>query len=214
MLELLTEYVKNNTSFILYCDCNVKYDGRASSILDYGNYLIIYKADGSLQIHASNKISPRNYQGAKSLLSIDDNQITSINKLEKIIILLRNVYFVFQLRDWSNNEITITKTEKDLVDKLCLNWNEYMNIACDNIVREYKTDHGPVDIVGLDRKNIKHVIEVKRRKATIKDVTQLRKYLECIDDSIGYLAAPSISTKAKSYLYQHECNYINIDFES
>ena len=56
--------------FVLYCLCDVVYDGRAYSTLERGNYLIIYKPDGSLLIHGSSKSTPRNYQSVGSKVDL------------------------------------------------------------------------------------------------------------------------------------------------
>ena len=213
MDDTLKSFVSDNTPFILYSDCKVEYDGRAYSKLPDGKYLIIYKQDGSLQIHGANKITPRNYQGAKSTLQYNDDLLISTNKKEMITIKINSIIHLAELKDWSLQEIQISKTEKDLVDKLCMNIDKYLDKHVKDVTLEYKTNHGPVDIVAIDGQNIKNVIEVKRRKATIKDGTQLRKYLECIENSNGYVAAPDISDKALKYLEQHKCRFIKVTFD-
>lgn len=212
-LGQLLQYVHNNHPFILYANCSVEYDGRASSSLTNGHYLIIYKQDGSLQIHGGDKIVPRNYQGPKSKLSLVDNQLSSINSKDKIIIYLKSISHLYALEGWSLEAISINKTEKQLVDKLYNNWSDYIQTPCQTLIREYATDHGPVDIVGNDSHGHTHVVEVKRRKASIKDVTQLRKYLECFITATGYIAAPDISHNAVSYAEDHNCKYIRITFD-
>lgn len=57
-----------NAAFILFANCDVLYDGRAQSTLETGNYLIIRKADGSIQIQAANKTTPRNYQSSGAVI--------------------------------------------------------------------------------------------------------------------------------------------------
>jgi len=214
LLPVLASYVASNTPFVLYANCNVVYDGRASSLLSDGNFLTIYKSDGSLQIHGADKIMPRNYQGAKSRLSFDGRQLVSHNKREKILVNINQILQLLPLQEWSDHSIVINKTEKELVEKLLHDWQYFIDVECHTIVREYSTDYGPVDLVGVDIFDCKHVVEVKRRKASIKDVTQLRKYLECIPGAKGYIAAPNISPKASKYLSQHQCRFITIDFDA
>jgi endonuclease len=210
---MLQRFVEYNTPFILYSNCSVEYDGRAHSKLSDGKYLVIFKQDGSLQIHGANKISPRNYQCAKSTLEYDNDTIICFNKKDRITINVREIVFLANLEGWSANEIQISKTEKDLVDKLCAHVDKYIDIRVRDVILEYKTNYGPVDIVFIDDQGAKHVVEVKRRKATIKDGTQLRKYLECIGDSYGYVAAPAISDKALNYLRHHDCGFIKVTFD-
>ena len=201
-----------DSPFALYCKCKVEYDGRANSVLEEGNYLILYKSDQSLTIHGGNKVTPRNYQTSGSKLFVSGYTIISTNKKETIKITISEIIYYNILSNWSNNDVTMTKTEKDLVNKIFNNWSKYVGISCTEIYKEYITDHGPVDLAGVLGHQY-HIIEVKRRKCTIKDATQLRKYLECFDDYVGYLAGPDISDKALEYLGRHDCNFIKVDFD-
>ena len=198
--------------FALYCKCRVEYDGRANSMLEEGNYLILYKSDKSLIIHGGNKITPRNYQASGSKLFISDDTIISTNKKETIKIIISEIIYYNKLPNWSDKDVTMTKTEKDLVDKIYNNWSKYVGVRCNEIYKEYITDHGPVDLAGVLGHQY-HIVEVKRRKCTIKDATQLRKYLECFDNYVGYLAGPDISDKALEYLDKHNCKYVKVEFD-
>ena len=118
--------------------------------------------------------------------------------------------------NWSNHKIKICRTEKDLVDKICNNWQVYFQDQA-TITREYPTDLGPIDILG-QTDDLCRVIEVKRKRATIKDVSQLKRYVEAITksgipkDIIGYLAAPDIGDKAKQYLENSGLYYLRVLF--
>lgn len=209
----LSALVHEQLPFVLYAQCTVDYEGRANSHLADGNYLIFYKCDGSIQIHGADKILPRNYQGAGSRLSTSNNSLVSINRTEIIKIHINRILLLYHITTWSDKQIRITRTEKELVDKLYDHWNDYIGIDCDYLVKEYATDNGPVDIVGFNNDGHKHVVEVKRRKISIKDVTQLRRYLECMPNATGYIAAPEIGTKALKYAKEHHCKYICINYD-
>jgi len=202
-----------DTPFIMYANCNVIYQGRANSTLEDGNYLIIRKRDGSFQVHGSTKLTPKNYQGPRSKLTVDNSTIISYNKKEKIIVNVNNIIDVEILEDWSDHDIALQRTEKELVEKLQSKLDEYIGVNCHTKIREYATDYGPVDLVGIDIDGVKHTIEVKRRKITIKDATQLLRYMECLDNARGYLAGPSISPKALSYLKTHHLIFISLEFD-
>ena len=49
------------SSFFLHANIEVIYDGRASSTLERGDYVVIKKPDNSIQILARDQIQPRNY---------------------------------------------------------------------------------------------------------------------------------------------------------
>jgi len=202
--------------FALYAKCSVVYDGRAYSILETGNYLIIYKNDGSLLIHSGLKIQPRNYQGAKSTLEQRGNLLISRNKKETITVTIDSVISITYFEEWSEASIDIRRTEQELVNKLASNLGSYIGGEFETIEKEYLTDYGPVDLVGIRADGSKVVIEVKRRKATIRCCTQLLRYLEALKVPFdqGYLAAPQIGEKASKYLVKHGCKWIRVEFDS
>lgn len=211
--------------FVLYCLCDVVYDGRAYSTLERGNYLIIYKPDGSLLIHGSSKSTPRNYQsvGSRVDLHLERNSdfgqhgtLVSRNNNEIITINIHNVIFIECLREWSDHDIIISKTEKELSDKLVINWSRYIKGDFVNIIREFKTPLGPVDVVGIEANNTHHVVEVKRRRASISGCTQLKRYVDSLSEQVpvlGYLASPSISATAAKYLEKLNFTWIEIGFD-
>lgn len=221
----IEQIIGSKQPFILYCNCSVKYEGRAYSTLESGNYLIIYKEDSSIQIHGSNKIQPRNYQGSKTEVKYQDGNIICINKKEKISITINNIISIDLIKNWSSHEIEISRTESELVEKISNNIGSYIDISyalgsrgC-VIEREYKTENGPIDLFAytLDHG---HLIEVKRRKANVTDGCQLNKYHEAVlkqDISVPklscYLAAPAIGKNAQRYLDDKGYKFIEINWD-
>lgn len=199
----------------MYVQAKIIYDGRAYSELENGNYLIIHKSDKSISVHAANKITPRNYQPANCKTTIikqgDKYLLTSKNKRETIYAHIDKILWVRLFRDWSTNNISITRTEADLVKKIVNNPLKYIGFIPDEIHTEYKTEVGPIDICMI-KDSIKYIIEVKRNKISIGSVVQLRKYLEVVD-AIGYVAAPIIATNALTYCNKYGLKYIKVEFE-
>ena len=60
---------------ILIANCSVKYEGRASSTLEDGDYLIIIKDDNTMQIQGQKLTKPLNYINAKTIYSIENKII-------------------------------------------------------------------------------------------------------------------------------------------
>ena len=160
--------------FIAYVHAKIQYDGRAYSELDDGNYIIISKEDGSVQIHTSTKITPINYQKAGSKLFIQDNTLLVVNKNESIKIHILQILNVFYPANWSDTKLKLFKTEKELVDKIIKDWQRYIGIKVDSIIREYRTNFGPIDIAGETDSEI-ILIEVKRNSISCNNVYQLKK---------------------------------------
>ena len=204
-----------NMPFVLYADCEVIYSGRAESVLDRGLYLIIHKSDGTLLIHSSIKNPPRNYQGPGAKLTYDNNILISKRKSETIHITIYDIVSYIPLLGWSDASVSISKTEKDLVQKLLNNWFDYFDANLEIIYTEYLTELGPIDLLGIDSDNTYHVVEAKRTTAVLSHCSQLNRYLESFYGShqtIGYIASPKISKSAMAYLEKHGHRWIQIDF--
>lgn len=138
-----------------------------------------------------------------SILTYEDNVLTSINKKEKIIISISEIINYTPFEDWSSAKIEISRTEKELVHKLFYNWHEYFDGDFYSIKKEYNTEHGPIDLLGITEDGVYHVIEVKRKKGTISGGTQLKRYVDVLRDQglkvHGYLACPEIGDNALKY---------------
>lgn len=208
--------IDTDKPFVLYAECSIIYDGRAYSTLANGRYLIIYKQDGSLLIHGGDLCKPRNYQGPGSILSYIDSKLISTNKKEKIIIDINEIIEFQSLTDWSTAQISICRTEKELSDRIYNNWKQYFPGEFVLVQREFKTDVGSIDVIGISDKSEYYIVEVKRRKILIQDITQLKRYADCLRESgkvvHGYLAAPTISSNAATYLERNNFRLIEINF--
>jgi RecB family endonuclease NucS len=208
--------IDTSAPFILYAKAEVFYEGRASSKLEIGNYLVIHKADGALLIQAATKTTPRNYQSPGAILTLDENTLVSKRKKETIKIIIHQLYNISYLQDWSTADIVITKTEKELVKKLIDNWSDYIPGDFVTIQQEFPTLLGPVDLVGVDTDKKHHVVEVKRKNISVPHVSQLDRYVSAVRDigeeAVGYIAAPHIGKNALAYCEKQGFQYIMIDF--
>lgn len=205
-------------SFSLYFYGSVRYEGRAVGLLGPGKFLLLRKNDGSVSVHGGSKIPPRNYMGAGTKMHMNvqagSGQMSFKRKKEIIWIEISQIFFMEKMDEWSEDEVLLRKTEKELVDKIFRNWPDYIDGEYDLIEKEYPTEYGPVDLVGFGPQIA--VVEVKRRRATVSDCTQLRKYVEAFgaSDVMGYLASPEIGDNASQYLEKHGYNWIHVTFDS
>jgi RecB family endonuclease NucS len=200
--------------FAGYFNCSVVYEGRACSVLDRGRYLVIYKKDGSVMIHGADSLVARNYMGAKSRIIVHGNILTFIRKAEKIVVTVDEVVSLVYLEDWSEIKTKICKTEKELARKLFDNWCDYFDGDFETIELEFPTELGPIDLLGVTSTTL-FVVEVKRKRASTKDVSQLRRYIEAVEGRKivrGFLAAPDISNNALDYLHKHGLEFIRVTF--
>ncbi len=205
-----------NKPFCLFANAEVLYQGRASSTLERGNYLVLYKRDGSVSIHAGLDIMPRNYMGAGAKLSLDQDQLIFGRKGEKVVVRVHHTHFLNYLEDWSESKIVICRTEKELARKIFDNWGDYFDGEFEMIEMEYGTSLGPIDIAGFTNER-DVLVEVKRKRGSLKDVTQLRRYVEAMEargrPCSAYLAAPEISSNARKYLEKHSLHFLEVDFD-
>lgn len=202
-------------SFSLYFSGSVKYDGRALGLLGPGRFLLLRKNDGSVSVHGGTLIPPRNYMGAKASMEgiiAAGQTIVFERKGETISIVIDEIHFFEYMDDWSEDEVCLRRTERELVNKLFWNWPDYFDATCYSIETEVQTEFGPIDLLGTEFDGTLHVVEVKRRKATVTDCIQLRKYVETVG-GIGYLAGPEIGDKAIKYLKSHGYNWVQVEFD-
>ena len=199
---------------ILYCIADVQYNGRARSTLATGRYLIIRKNDNSIAVHGGLCNKPCNYINKCTSSMVDGNTLTFSNRNESICIVIHQIVNELILTEWSESKPNITRTEKELVLKLLSKWDELIGVEC-AIELEFKTNFGQIDILGISKNNIHHVIEVKRKTVTVSNCYQVRRYLECLNnvECIGYLASPSINKKAEAALADFGLRWIQIDFD-
>ena len=57
----ITDALKRNEMIVLACYCTVRYSGRAESFLEYGDRMIMIKADRALLVHQPQGNAPINY---------------------------------------------------------------------------------------------------------------------------------------------------------
>jgi len=199
--------------FLLYANCSIEYDGRANSKLKPGNYLVIHKNDGSLLIHGGDKTTAKNYQSSGAVLELAANAVVSRRRNETIKVIISEILFYKALDNWSEHNIAIVKTESDLVNKLVANIDDYLGIEVEKVIREYTTDLGKVDVCAIGKDGKLHLIEVKRIKATKNHCNQLRKYMDCVDNSLGYLASPEIGESTLKFMNEKGYKWIQVTFD-
>lgn len=221
------ECCNNFPAFLIFGEAEVLYDGRASSTLARGNYLIIKKQDGSLIIHGANHVPALNYISSNSTVRVEGNNIVATRRSEIIKIIIYSCDHLIPLNDWSENKVQVRKTEGELTAKIIADPAKYLGPGEYTAHRERSTLAGPVDLV-LISTDI-YIIEVKRKKVTLKDCYQVQRYLDAFDrlalvekknfkveqdcKVIGCLAGPAISIDALNHCNENNIKYLQVLFE-
>jgi RecB family endonuclease NucS len=209
--------------YIAYANFSVEYEGRASSILEASDLILMRKPDGSTAIHGGALTIPLNYMGPKTTQEISDNILILANKKEIIKLIISKVYSVMIPDNWDNRKITLVKTEDDLRNKLMGDPAKYFGYTPTNMIKEFKTNHGPVDIALLDNfdglldgRNV-GVVEVKRKKITLKHCYQAIRYRDALKKKGAkvqiWLAAPEISKNALEYCQPRRIKFVEVLFD-
>ncbi len=221
--KIVDEAVSGKKLVLVVGECSVKYHGRAASKLALGERLIIIKGDGSFLVHQNKGMSAINYQPPKGLISTqlgDDGLIiraTRRSPKELLEAIFSKIFFVqsFPLKD--DSSLRVFGTEKNLSD-LIMEKPDLIEEGLTVINQESPLSKGKIDIFARDKKGNSVVIEVKRRTAGLKEVTQLQRYVEEVDKRLdtqvrGILCAPKITSSALHMLEEKNLEFCELDFE-
>ncbi|MEM0361793.1 MAG: endonuclease NucS [Sulfolobales archaeon] len=217
---LLQEILKRNfklNTLVIIGNCEVVYEGRASSKASEARRLIIIKEDGSLLIHEGVGIEPINWQPNASLTSnISDEyfELTAIRsrprEVVKVFIKDRPHVMVLRLR---KGAFTIKGTEDDLINYVASN----PSIIEENaklVAREFITPHGRVDVILRSANDELILVECKRGMADLDAVHQLLRYVDYYRSLglkvKGVIASPSISPQALKLLLKNNLSYVKV----
>jgi len=208
---------------VLFTFCQVEYNGRGKSHLDEGERVILWKPDGNFQIHQDKNFNPVNYQstGSETTVEVDEDAgvirfvSTQSSPDETLIVDCYDIYALIQYDATDNADINISGTEKDM-QLAIFNNPSLIEDGFETIEYEHDIGLGAVDIFGKDKNDTPVIIEIKRRKAQIKHIDQLKRYITWFNDNNdetarGILVAPEISNTAQTVLKKQEFEFVSLD---
>jgi RecB family endonuclease NucS len=211
---------------LLVARCEVRYSGRLSAVLPQALRLIIFKADGSVLVHAdAGGYKPLNWMTPPTV--IDERG----SPPSRIVVRKRAAAAADRL------EIEISEIVSDVVHDMEPP-TEHTALAKDGVEahlqellaespgwcgegfrlvrREWPTDIGPVDLMCRDAQDRWIAVEVKR-VAGIEAVEQLSRYLERIrldpgfTDCRGVIAARAIKPQARVLAAARGIDCVEVD---
>jgi RecB family endonuclease NucS len=209
---------------LLVATCTVDYVGRLTAHLLEATRLILFKADGSVSIHADDRAyKPLNWMSPPCFT-------TEVNETDKKIITVENkagerlVITVSQVIHNSTHELGIDPgLVKDGVEAhLQVLLAEHVETFGKNwqlVRREYPTAIGPVDLLCKDEFGKTVAVEIKRR-GDIDGVEQLTRYLELLNrDGLiapvsGVFAAQEIKPQAKVLAEDRGIRCVVVDYDA
>jgi RecB family endonuclease NucS len=213
----------DKTMLLLIGDCLIDYHGRARSLLDWGERVVMIKEDGTVLVHQPVMREPVNWQpsGSRTEFRInkDDHLVMrSRHKRppEKMKIIFRKIKSIMISTLCDKAELVISGMESDVVNQIIADPNmieEGLRIS----KREKHVKSGMIDLYGFDRDHIPVVIEVKRSLATISAVQQLRMYVTDVKKDVrkanvrGILCAPRIPDMVKKLLSDYGLEWQEVE---
>ncbi len=207
LVAFLNEHLQGGRALLqVVAECEVAYHGRAASVADAGDYLVMVKPDGSLQVHGYKGVKPVNWQPQTDELwaGIEDSQAQLVaerrspEEFVRVVFLETALAQAIHLREGSGFVLMGSEAE---MQRALARAPELIEPGLTVLERELPTDVGGIDLFARDESGALVVVELKRAKATQEAVHQLARYVarvrELTGESVrGVLAAPTITKPA------------------
>ena len=204
--------------------CTVDYVGRLTAHLPSARRLLLFKADGSVSVHADDRAyKPLNWMSPPCWLSEEaERRVCPVwvvqNKAgEQLRITVEDI------EHDSSHELGVDPgLVKDGVEAhlqvLLAEHVELLGAGYTLVRREYMTPIGPVDLLCRDEQGRSVAVEIKRR-GEIDGVEQLTRYLDLLNrDSLlapvsGVFAAQQIKPQAKTLATDRGIRCLTLDYD-
>lgn len=208
---------------LVIAQCTVDYIGRLTAHLPSARRLLLFKADGSISVHADDRAyKPLNWMSPPCRLTVELDGPVPVwvveNKLGEQLRIT-----VEQIEHDSSHELGIDPgLVKDGVEAhlqaLLAEHVELLGAGYTLVRREYMTAIGPVDLLCRDEQGRSVAVEIKRR-GEIDGVEQLTRYLELLNrDSLiapvsGIFAAQQIKPQARTLAADRGIRCVVMDYD-
>lgn len=221
--DLFVNGMAREDMLVLFAYCEVTYDGRGESFLDSGERMIVWKPDGNFQVHSDEKFKPVNYQptGADTTVTYENeeeilrfvSERSSPN--ETLTVDCPRVDSLVRYDAEDTAKLDLSGTEEDM-QMAIMNNPSLIEDGFTAIDYEYNIDLGAIDVFGEDADGTPVIIEIKRRKAQIKHIDQLSRYVQAYEEDTGetprgILVAPDMSSTVETAVESRGLEYIYLD---
>jgi RecB family endonuclease NucS len=221
-LDLLAIGFEREGMLTLVGECEVEYDGRASSYLGPGERLVILKSDGTLLVHRDEQRTPVNWQppGCTHDARIEDNRLlvqsTRTSPHEEVTISFETLAQVSLLELDDTPDLALSGSEEDLRQRILAD-PDVLEEGFQAMMTERETAAGAVDIYGTDADGTPTAVELKRRRVGPDAVGQLNRYVAALNRDLpvqrpvrGILVAPSVTERAEELLATEELEFVSL----
>jgi len=202
-VSLVRDAFSKRKALLIVGNCWVDYRGRASSKLEPGERVVIFKEDGSVLVHRPVGYEPVNWQPPSCVFQAHASggmlQIRAVRRKppESVRISFGSIYLLSVLSLVDKGEFALHASEEDM-QKAILIEPSLVEEGFKPISYEKKVEPGFVDVYGVDKVGRFLVVEIKRKTASKEAALQLAKYVDAIKGLVnrevrGVLAAPNLA---------------------
>jgi len=212
----------DRTMLLILGDCMVDYHGRARSLLDWGERLILIKQDGTVLVHQPTQRDPVNWQptGTTTDFSIQYGYLLLKSRHTKppetMKIAFRTLKHLTTTPLTDNAKLIISGMESDVVNDIVRD-PSLIEPGLRIVKREKTVRTGSIDLYAIDKDHTPVIIEVKRTIAPISAVHQLRMYVTDIKKDRkephvrGILCAPRVPEMVRKLLDEHHLEWREVE---
>lgn len=209
---------------LVIAQCTVDYVGRLTAHLPSARRLLLFKADGSVSVHADDRAyKPLNWMSPPCWVTEQDTEtgvalwVVENKTGEQLRITVEDI------EHDSHHELGVDPgLVKDGVEAhlqaLLAEHVELLGAGYTLVRRQYPTPIGPVDLLCRDELGRSVAVEIKRR-GEIDGVEQLTRYLELLNrDSLlapvaGVFAAQQIKPQARTLATDRGIRCVTLDYD-
>jgi RecB family endonuclease NucS len=216
---LVRDAFSRHKAVLMVGDCWVDYRGRASSKLELGERIVIFKEDGSLLVHRPVGYEPVNWQPPGCVFHVSTVgrvlQVRAVRRKpsESVRIVFDRVFLLCVLSLVDRGGFALYASEEDMQRAILMEPSLVEN-GFKPISYEKKVEPGFVDVYGVDKAGRFVVVEIKRKTAGKEAVLQLARYVDAVRGVVnrevrGVLAAPSLGKGVQRLLVS-----LGLDFKA
>lgn len=211
LAAFLDEHLRSGDCLVqVVSECEVLYSGRAASVAEAGDYLVMVKQDGSVQVHGHRSVKPVNWQPHTDDIFVGVEDGVAVMRAERfqpaemvrVAFLAPALAQAVGLRE--GNGFVLMGSEAQMQRALARH-PEVIEAGLVVLDRELPTEVGGIDLFARDAAGCLVVVELKRSRATQEAVHQLSRYVDSVrrlasEPVRGILAAPSATAPALKQL--------------
>lgn len=211
-MEFLDENLRQGGALVqVVAECEVLYSGRAASVAEAGEYVVLLKADGSVQVQGARGVKPVNWQPHTDRVDVSLEDGVAVLLAERftpaefVRVAFQRPALALALELGENGNFVLMGSESEMQRALARD-PSIIEPGLHVLEMELPTDVGGIDLLARDAQGRLVVVELKRGKATHEAVHQLNRYVESVravakgEVVRGVLAAPAVTAPALNRL--------------